>query len=71
MNEAIHLTPTLIFSYKTAYCLFDGNYGIAALNVVLGLSLGIGPILIQRYNRARLYNLIEKMEAREKKPVFG
>jgi len=66
MNEAIHILPTAIFSGLTANYLSEGKYGMAALETGLNLALGIGPLLLQRYNRARLHNVIDRMEAKEK-----
>jgi len=64
INEGIHLLATALFTSKTIDYLSDGKYGMAALETGLNLALGIYPILTQRYNRARIYNTVERMQER-------
>lgn len=64
-NEAIHAIPTVAFTIPTVSSISQGSYGMAVLYVGLTFALGIYPILTQRYNRARICNTIDKMEARD------
>lgn len=68
-NEAIHLVPMVGFAHLAVNSLLEGNYGLAALDVGSNLAFGIYPVLLQRYNRARLYNVTDEVELREKKSV--
>ena len=64
INEGIHLLAAALFTSQTVDYLSDGRYGMAALGSGLNLALGVYPILTQRYNRARIYNTVEKMQER-------
>lgn len=66
LNESIHFLPALTFTCKTLIYLSQKDIGTAAFVTGLNLISGVGPLMLQRYNRARLYNLIDKMKEREK-----
>ena len=66
-NEAIHLIPSFIFSGFTLINLLVGNYIVAGIDTISNLAVGIGPVLVQRYNRTRLHKVINKIEEKEKK----
>lgn len=64
INEGIHLLVTALFTNATIDYISNGEYGMAVLETGLNLVLGIYPILTQRYNRARIYNTLERMQER-------
>ena len=64
-NETLHIVPTLLFSTATLNNLAEGRYDMVALDTCLNVFLGVGPLLLQRYNRARIHNLINKMDLKE------
>ena len=65
INETIHLPATIILSYALIGNLVKENYLMAAADVFFGLLNGY-PLILQRYNRARVYNVLEKKENRFK-----
>ena len=69
-NEGTHLSQAIIFisSISGIYVLF--GFGIAqtavAMPSILGAMASLHPIMIQRYNRTRIDNIIERMKSRKK-----
>lgn len=67
-NELIHAPQIAWNSYELAKHLGDGNYGGAIFWGAL-LLLNTSCTMLQRYNRARTYNVMERLEEREKMPA--
>lgn len=65
ISEMVHTPITAVTGYGLVQGLAEGNYGDAAGNA-LGLVLNTYCIMLQRYNRARVYDVIERKEARTK-----
>ncbi len=66
INEGIHIIAAVGFTIFTADFISEGKYERATFEIGLNLALGIYPALTQRYNRARIYNTIEKMKKRNR-----
>ena len=61
INECVH-TPAMIGAiYWTADNLANGRYMDATLDLVLGVALNAYCVMLQRYNRARVYNTVDKI----------
>jgi predicted histidine transporter YuiF (NhaC family) len=60
LNEAIHLVGFIAFAWLAASKFASGSLGAVGLVVALALNLilGLWPIVLQRYNRLRLYRAI-------------
>jgi hypothetical protein len=65
INESIHLASFLISTPLSLIHLFNGDYPKFAIGAGLNLIINIYPIMLQRYNRARLTPLLERLEERE------
>ncbi len=63
---------------ETAHCIFsvimllpalaeiaDGDHTRAVITTAVNIAGNVYPILLQRYNRARIYNALEKLESME------
>ena len=68
MNEAIH---TFFGAYSATFGAGDVMDGDVGGSIFWGVLFGINVYasMLQRYNRARLYNVIDRIEEREKMPV--
>jgi len=64
--ESIHLTFLAIGSAVIAAELQANTIEATTFNMLLQIMLNIYPILVQRYNRGRLYSTINKMEIKKK-----
>ena len=65
-NEVVHLFSTGCLSFAAIGSASGGQYSLAAMWGAFDLVLGIYPVLVQRYNRARIYNTIDqKLESRK------
>ena len=60
LNESIHLIGFTSFTILAAHKFFSGSLTIFGLTaaLVLNLILGLWPVVLQRYNRLRLYRVI-------------
>jgi hypothetical protein len=60
LNESIHLIGFLGFAVLAASKFASGSLTVFGLTValVLNLILGLWPVVLQRYNRLRLYRVI-------------
>lgn len=65
INESIHLVGTLLNIPAVFFNIAVGHTLIASL-CVAGTVAQSYLVLIQRYNRARLYSVVEEKEKREK-----
>ncbi len=63
INEIIHAPISIVTGYGLVNGLAEGNYGAAAGNA-LGFAINTYYIMLQRYNRARIYDVIERKEER-------
>ena len=61
MNELIHLVGFIGFTVLIATKFASGSLGVFGLTVALALNLifGLWPVVLQRYNRLRLYRAID------------
>lgn len=64
--EGIHLSFLAVGAATLAANLQAGNIEAAAFTAGINTLVNVYPILVQRYNRSRLYNAINKMEAKGK-----
>jgi len=58
-NELIHAPATAYFEYKLAEDLGNNNYSEAVFLLIHGYCT-----MLQRYNRARVYNTLDKLAKR-------
>ncbi len=58
--EAIHLLLFVLFTVPTALALADGRAGRAALAAAMAVYLAftVHPVMLQRYNRIRIYRVL-------------
>jgi Glycosyl-4,4'-diaponeurosporenoate acyltransferase len=65
LNESIHLIGFIGFAALIAYKFASGS--LTAIGIVVGLALdvilGLWPVVLQRYNRLRLYRAINRRSA--------
>ena len=61
MNESIHLVGFVGFIALAAERYASGTLSVSRLIIALALNLAFGlwPVILQRYNRLRLYRAIE------------
>lgn len=61
LNESIHLIGFVSFAALAAYKFASGALTALGLTLALALNLvlGLWPVVLQRYNRLRLYRAIE------------
>jgi len=64
INEAIHSPVTIFFGYDLVKNASEGNVGASIFDAV-ALAINGYCSMLQRYNRARAYNVMERMESRE------
>ena len=65
--EGVHIGGCSIMVYCLIYSLADGDYKNAAINTALNTVVNIYPTMLQRYNRARIYNILDL--AQKKTPL--
>jgi len=60
LNESIHLIGFIVFAVLAAKKFASGSLTAFGLTValILNLLLGLWPVVLQRYNRLRLYRAI-------------
>jgi len=63
LNELIHAPLTAYFVYKLAEDLANNNYDVVIINGI-GLLINGYCTMLQRYNRARVYNTLDKLAER-------
>jgi hypothetical protein len=66
LYEGIHLTALGIGTATMTEQLLSGQIEGAVFTAAINTLVNVYPILLQRYNRSRLYKVINKMESREK-----
>lgn len=66
-GEAGHGLFFLLMAYATTYNFQHGHIGLGVFSAVANIAVNVYPILLQRYNRARIYNALEKLEAAEER----
>jgi hypothetical protein len=64
--EVIHLTALTLGVTKLIINLQAGNIDSAIFATTINTLFNVYPILVQRYNRSRLYKAITRMESRNK-----
>lgn len=57
--EAGHIAVFSLFAHDTMNALMCGNYKYALKLVVINATINVYPIMLQRYNRAKIYNALE------------
>ncbi len=67
LYEVIHTTFLAVGATTMAAQLQAGQIEAAAFTAGLNTLVNVYPIMVQRYNRGRLYRTIHKMEEREQK----
>ena len=67
LNESVHLIGFIGFAVLAAVRFGAGSLTALGLAVALGLDLifGLWPVVLQRYNRLRLYRAINRRSARD------
>src|SRR5216684_8469797 len=62
LNESIHLIGFIGFTVLAASKFASGSLTVPGLSFALALNLifGLWPVVLQRYNRLRLYRAIDK-----------
>ncbi|MEW6687347.1 MAG: hypothetical protein AB1393_14275 [Candidatus Edwardsbacteria bacterium] len=63
--EGIHLTFLGLGCAQLASQVHAGQIDAALLTAGLNTLVNVYPIMVQRYNRSRLYNTIQKMESKQ------
>ena len=58
--ETIHLTIGSVVTVQTIDKIADGDYDGAAIQTALNLLVNVYPIMMQRYNRSRIYRTQER-----------
>jgi hypothetical protein len=73
LNEAVHLLGFAGFTALALKRFSAGSLTPAGLSIGLGLNLGFGlwPVVLQRYNRLRVYRAIEASTRRRSDRGFG
>jgi Glycosyl-4,4'-diaponeurosporenoate acyltransferase len=62
--ESVHLLSFFIFTRLAVRRLSTGSLSAAGFTVAMGLNvmLGLWPVVLQRYNRLRIYRAIQTLE---------
>ena len=68
LYEGIHTTFLGIGAAILAHQLAEGQIKAATFTAGLNLLVNVYPIMVQRYNRSRLYRAIHKMESKQDIP---
>lgn len=66
LYESVHLTALGLGAVTMAAQLSSGQIEGAVFTAGINTLVNVYPILLQRYNRSRLYKVINRMESREK-----
>ena len=64
--EVIHVAGFAVFAGATVITLASGDIPRAVLGVGFNLLGNVYPIMLQRYNRLRLYRIINKVELKSR-----
>ncbi|MBT5021289.1 hypothetical protein HOK51_04705 [Candidatus Woesearchaeota archaeon] len=64
--ESIHTPAVIIMAALAAGFIQTGSFKIAAYGTLINLAINIYPVMLQRYNRARIYNELDKIELEKK-----
>ena len=59
LYEGVHFIGNLTFTPLIINNLVNGNYEQAITGVAMNTVINIYPIMMQRYNRSRIYNVLE------------
>lgn len=62
--EALHLTAFSLFVATTAWHLYEDRIGQAMVTTGLNILINVYPVMLQRYNRSRLYRTIHRLDER-------
>ncbi|MEK6969115.1 MAG: hypothetical protein AABW48_01675 [Nanoarchaeota archaeon] len=60
--ESIHVGFGGVILFDTIDCLADGDYKRAAVGAAINTVVNIYPIMLQRYNRARIYKVLGRKQ---------
>lgn len=60
LYETVHLTGFSVMTTYTVLDLANKNYWVAAITATLNIMVNIYPLMLQRYNRSRVNNILEK-----------
>lgn len=63
--EGIHLVVAAVFSYGMSLSLSQEDYKTAAFNALANTVVNLYPIMLQRYNRARINRVLERRSQRD------
>ena len=69
VHETIHAVGLFFGMQSISYALEQGDHKSALFIGALNTLVNIYPIFTQRYNRARIYNILEKYEKRNQLTV--
>jgi hypothetical protein len=64
-NEVIHIFGVFANAYLTMYFLNHGLYAPAAIYAAM-IAYNSALLMLQRYNRVRVYNILDRVEARRR-----
>lgn len=62
--EDLHLTAFSLFVATTAWHLYEDRIGQAMVTTGLNILINVYPVMLQRYNRSRLYRTIHRLDER-------
>ena len=62
--EMIHLPLAAVCSPLVIRLFANGDYKLGAINLAIQALVNYYPIMLQRYNRARVYRILERRKAR-------
>lgn len=60
--EGVHVGSFAFFTSLIIYTFGNGDLESASWQTALNLTVNVYPIMVQRYNRARIYNLLERKQ---------
>jgi len=63
--EGIHVIGNAVMTPMIIAPLLSGDYKFVAVAGAINTLVNIYPIMLQRYNRSRLYNTLEKVEGKK------
>ena len=64
VGEVIHLLAGALMVLGTLDQLADGEYRTAAISTGVNLLINVYPIMTHRYNRSRIYPVLERIKER-------
>ena len=64
VGEVIHLLAGALMLSMTLDQLADGKYRTAAISTGVNLLINVYPIMTHRYNRSRIYPVLERIKER-------